>query len=100
MAPADYTLLVLERDSLHLGVAAVLAEDGLEVHDAYVGGARAAAAVLIFPFEEQIDVRVVDTRSGLALVALVVALRDLPADSLGLGRAVGDLVAQAIRRPG
>lgn len=99
LSPEDYTLLVLEPDSLSLGVAAVLAEEGFEVRDSYQGGERAAAAVMIFPFEEQIDVRVVDTRSGTALVALVVALRDLPADSIGLGRAVGDLVAQAVRRP-
>jgi len=98
-SPDHYTLLVLEPDSLSLGVAAVLAEEGFEVRDAYQGGERAAAAVMIFPFEEQIDVRVVDTRSGVALVALVVALRDLPADSIGLGRAVGDRVVQAVRRP-
>jgi len=99
VSPAEYTLLVLEPDSLSLGVAAVLAEDGLNVRASYKGGERAAAAVMIFPFEDQIDVRVVDTRSGVVLVSLVVSLRDLPADSVGLGRAVGDLVAQAVRRP-
>jgi hypothetical protein len=90
---------VLERDSLSLGVEGALAADGLRVRDQYRGGERAAAAVMLYPFDDRLDVRVVDTRSGRVLIELVVDPRDLPADSLGAGEVLGGIVVQAIRRP-
>jgi hypothetical protein len=98
-SPLEYTFLVLERDSLSLGVEGALAADGLRVRDQYRGGERAAAAVMLYPFDDRLDVRVVDTRSGRVLIELVVDPRDLPADSLGAGEVLGGIVVQAIRRP-
>lgn len=97
-SPVRYSFLLLERDSLSLGIEGALAADGLRVSDAYRGGERAAATVMVYPFENRLHIRVADTRTGLVLIALAVDPAELPADSLGASRALGDLLVQAIRR--
>lgn len=94
-----YEYLVLGSDALSDGLARGMEADGLRVARVIAGGNRPAAAVLVFEDEARLDVRVVDTRSGVVVAAVSVERGLLPMEEAEAGEALGRIVAQAIRRP-
>lgn len=94
-----YVYVLLGTDAMADGLAESLIADGLRVRRGMEGGGRPAAAVLVFPFEGRVDVRVVDTRSGRAVTSVSVERSMLPTEAGAAGEALGRILAQAIRRP-